>query len=77
MAVRLEGLVNYDFVDPGGTRQHQLRGTAKLSVPLVPPLFLTIGVDVFAVQRQQLGWGASTDTTVGLRVHTDAAHQAM
>jgi len=77
LAVRLEGLFNYDFVDPGGTRQHQLRGTAKLSVPLVPTLFLTIGVDVFAVQRQQLGWGASTDTTVGLRLHTDAAHQAM
>lgn len=77
LAVRLEGLVNYDFVDPGGTRQHQLRGTAKLSVPLVPALFLTVGVDVFAVQRQQLGWGASTDTTVGLRLHTDAARQAM
>jgi len=77
LAVRLEGLVNYDFVDPGGTRQHQLRGNAKLSVPLVPTLFLTVGVDVFAVQRQQLGWGASTDTTVGLRLHTDAAHQSM
>jgi 2',3'-cyclic-nucleotide 2'-phosphodiesterase (5'-nucleotidase family) len=77
LAVRLEGLVNYDFVDPGSTRQHQLRGTAKLSVPLVPTLFLTIGVDVFAVQRQDLGWGASTDTTIGLRLHTDAARQAM
>jgi hypothetical protein len=77
LAVRLEGLVNYDFVDPMGTQQHQLRGSAKLSVPLVPTLFLTVGVDVFAVQRQQLGWGASTDTTVGLRLHTDAARQAM
>ncbi len=52
LAVRLEGLINYDFVDPTDTRQHQLRGTAKLSVPLVPTLFLTVGLDVFAVQRQ-------------------------
>lgn len=77
LAVRLEGLVNYDFVDPSDTRQHQLRGNAKLSVPLVPTLFLTVGVDLFAVQRQQLGWGTSADTTVGLRVHTDDARQAL
>jgi 2',3'-cyclic-nucleotide 2'-phosphodiesterase (5'-nucleotidase family) len=77
LAVRLEGMVNYDFVDPTNTRQHQLRGTAKLSVPLVPTLFLTIGLDVFAVQRQELGWGASYDTTIGLRLHTDAAHQPL
>jgi 5'-nucleotidase / UDP-sugar diphosphatase len=77
LAVRLEGLVNYDFVDPTDTRQHQLRGTTKLSVPLLPTLFLTIGLDVFAAQRQALGWGASYDTTIGLRLHTDTARQPL
>jgi 2',3'-cyclic-nucleotide 2'-phosphodiesterase (5'-nucleotidase family) len=77
LAVRLEGLVNYDYVDPTNTRQHQLRGSAKLSVPLVPTLFLTVGMEVFAVQRQELGWGTSYDTTIGLRLHTDAAHQPL
>ncbi len=77
LAVRLEGLINYDFVDPTDTRQHQLRGTAKLSVPLVPTLFLTIGLDVFGAQREALGWGASYDTTIGLRLHSDVAHQPL
>ncbi len=77
LAVRLEGLFNYDFVDPTNTRQHQLRGSAKLSVPLVPTLFLTVGLEAFAVQRQELGWGTSYDTTIGLRLHTDAAHQPL
>ncbi|HVV17449.1 MAG TPA: 5'-nucleotidase C-terminal domain-containing protein [Polyangia bacterium] len=77
LAVRLEGLVNYDFVDPTDTRQHQLRGNTKLSVPLMPTLFLTIGLDVFAAQRKALGWGASYDTTIGLRLHTDVAHQPL
>ncbi|HVY39915.1 MAG TPA: hypothetical protein VHM31_18380, partial [Polyangia bacterium] len=77
LAVRLEGLINYDFVDPTDTRQHQLRGTAKLSVPLVPTLFLTVGLDVFGAQRQELGWGASYDTTIGLRLHTDVARQPL
>ncbi|HVV48873.1 MAG TPA: 5'-nucleotidase C-terminal domain-containing protein [Polyangia bacterium] len=77
LAVKLEGLLDYDFVDPTDTRQHQLRATAKLSVPLVPALFLTAGLDVFAVQREQLGWGSSYDTTIGLRLHTDVAHQQL
>jgi 2',3'-cyclic-nucleotide 2'-phosphodiesterase (5'-nucleotidase family) len=77
LAVKLEGLVDYDFVDPTGTRQHQLRATGKLSVPLVPTLFITVGLDVFAVQREREGWGASYDTTIGLRLHTDFAHQPL
>ena len=77
LAVKLEGLVDYDFVDPTGTRQHQLRATGKLSVPLLPALFLTVGLDVFAVQREELGWGASYDTTIGLRLHADVAHQVL
>jgi 2',3'-cyclic-nucleotide 2'-phosphodiesterase (5'-nucleotidase family) len=77
LAVKLEGLVDYDLVDPTDTRQHQLRATGKLSVPLVPSLFITIGLDVFAVQRQQAGWAESYDTTIGLRVHTDFAHQPL
>jgi 2',3'-cyclic-nucleotide 2'-phosphodiesterase (5'-nucleotidase family) len=77
LAIKLEGLVDYDLVDPTDTRQHQLRATGKLSVPLVPSLFITIGLDVFAVQRQQAGWAESYDTTIGLRVHTDFAHQPL
>jgi hypothetical protein len=77
LVVKLEGLLDYDFVDPTDTRQHQLRATGKLSVPLVPYLFITAGLDLFAVQREQLGWGASYDTTIGIRVHTDLAHQQL
>jgi hypothetical protein len=76
LAVKLEGMFDYDFIDPTGTRQHQLRATGKLSVPLLPTLFLTVGLDIFAVERQELGWGASYDTTIGVRLHTDVAHQA-
>ncbi len=77
LAVKLEGLFDYDFVDPTGTQQHQLRATGKLSVPLLPALFLTVGLEVFAVQREELGWAASYDTTIGLRLHTDVAYQAL
>jgi hypothetical protein len=77
LAVKLEGLVDYDLIAPTETRQHQLRATGKLSVPLVPTLFLTVGLDVFAAQRQREGWGASYDTTIGPRVHTDFAHQPL
>ena len=77
LAVKLEGLFDYDFVDPTEMRQHQLRASGKLSVPLLPALFLTVGLEVFAVERQELGWAASYDTTIGLRLHTDVAHQAL
>jgi hypothetical protein len=40
------------------------------------PIRVTEG-RVFAVQRQDLGWGASYDTTIGLRLHTDVAHQVL
>ncbi len=46
-------------------------------MPLLPTLFLTVGLDVFAVERQALGWGTSYDTTLGLRVHLDAAKQRL
>lgn len=75
LAVKVEGLLDYNFIDPGGMREHQLRGNGKLSLPLLPLLFITAGFDLFAVQRQRQGWGTSYDTTVGLRVHLDAAHQ--
>jgi hypothetical protein len=77
LAVKLEGQTDYSFADPFGDREHQLRASGKLSVPLLPLLFVTVGLDVFAVQRQQQGWAASYDTTVGLRVHLDAAHQSL
>jgi 2',3'-cyclic-nucleotide 2'-phosphodiesterase (5'-nucleotidase family) len=77
LAVKLEGLVNYDVVDPTGAGQQQVRGNVKLAVPLVPTLFLTVGLDVFGVQREDRAWGASFDTTIGVRVHTDFARQML
>ncbi len=75
LPVRAEGLVDYVHVDPAGGREHQLRASGKLSVPLLPLLFVTVGLDVFAVQRGEQGWAASYDTTLGLRVHLDTARQ--
>jgi hypothetical protein len=79
LAVKVEGAASYDLVDywRATGRQHQLRSTAKISVPLVPHIFITLGVEVFAVQRAGLGWGTSYDSTVGLRAHTDAAFQRL
>jgi 2',3'-cyclic-nucleotide 2'-phosphodiesterase (5'-nucleotidase family) len=77
LVVRFEGLADYAFIDPGRTREHQLRGTARLSLPLLPLVALTAGLDVFAVQRERLGWASAFDTTVGLRLHLDAAHQGL
>jgi len=77
LAVKLEGLVDYDFVDPTGLRQHEVRGTTKLSVPLLPTLFITVGLDVFAVQRERQGWGTSADVVAGIRVHRDLAYQGL
>ncbi|MDB4981129.1 MAG: hypothetical protein JWM82_1881 [Myxococcales bacterium] len=75
MAIKLEGLVDYTFIDPASQRDHELRTTSKLSVPLLPPLFLTAGFDLFGTQREGHGWAFAADTTIGLRVHFDAAHQ--
>lgn len=77
LAVKLEGLVDYDFVDPTGLRQHEVRGTGKLSVPLLPALFITVGIDVFAVQRERQGWATSADVVAGIRVHYDLAYQGL
>ena len=77
LPIRLEGFADYTFVDPSGVREHQLRASAKLTAPLLPLLFLSVGVDAFAVQRENLGWAASYDTTIGLRLHLDAALQAL
>jgi len=77
LAVKVEGLVDYDFVDPTGLRQHELRGNGKLSMPLLPTLFITVGVDVFAVQRERQGWGTSADVVAGVRVHRDLAYQGL
>jgi hypothetical protein len=77
LALKLEGLADYTFVDPVTLREHELRVTGKLSIPLLPTLFVTAGLDVFGVERQGQGWAAAYDTTIGLRVHLDAAHQRL
>jgi 2',3'-cyclic-nucleotide 2'-phosphodiesterase (5'-nucleotidase family) len=77
LSARFEALADYVFVDPGDTREHQLKGTARLSFPLLPLLFLTTGIDMFAMQLSGRGWAAAYDTTIGLRLHLDAARQAL
>jgi hypothetical protein len=75
LAVRFDGTFDYVLVEPAGQHQQQIRGTAHLSVPLLPLLFVTVGVDVYAAQYSPRAWAASADTTVGLRVHLDRAKQ--
>ena len=75
--VRLEGSADWVFVDPGGAAEHQLRAFGRLSVPLLPTLFFTAGIDVFAVREQMRSWGYATDVKVGLRIHLDRVHQRL
>ena len=75
---QIENLLHELNGEPG-----ELRGALRLgvipvlNVPLVPLLFLSVGIETFAVQREDLGWAASYDTTVGLRLHLDSAYQQM
>ena len=48
-----------------------------ITVPLLPRLFISAGVDLYGAEYAPLGWAWSADTTVGLRVHLDAAHQRL
>jgi 2',3'-cyclic-nucleotide 2'-phosphodiesterase (5'-nucleotidase family) len=75
LAVRFDGAFDYVLVEPAGQHQQQIRSTAHLSVPLLPTLFVSVGVDVYAAQYSPNAWAASADTTVGLRVHLDRARQ--
>ncbi|MCX5741147.1 MAG: 5'-nucleotidase C-terminal domain-containing protein [Proteobacteria bacterium] len=77
LAIMVEGSLDYFLLDPGGRTEHQGRASGKLSLPLLPLLFLTAGVDIFMVDRDGAGRGASFDTTIGLKLHLDATHQAM
>ncbi len=77
LAIKFEALFDYFMINPSGKTEHQLRSSGKVSMPLLPLLFLTAGLDIFAVDRNGAGWGASFDTTIGLRVHFDAAHQSL
>ena len=77
LAARVEGWVDYVFVDPASLSQHQLKVQSRLSVPLVPTLFLTVGADVYASKAGGKGWASAVDTLVGLRAHFDAARQSL
>jgi 5'-nucleotidase / UDP-sugar diphosphatase len=77
LAPRFEGTLDYVFVDPIRDRESQLKANAKLNLPLLPLLFVTIGLDVYAVQQKDQGWGTALDATVGLRLRLDAAHQSL
>lgn len=77
LVARLEGWVDYVYVDPADLAQHQLKLQSRLSVPLVPTLFLTVGADVYASKAGGRGWAAAVDTLVGLRAHFDAARQRL
>lgn len=75
--VTIEGLVEYFAMSPFGRTEHQFRASSRLSMPLVPRLFLTAGLDVFVVDRETVGRGASIDTTIGIKIHLDATHQSL
>ncbi len=77
MPIKFEALFDYFMINPSGKTEHQIRSSGKVSMPLLPLLFLTAGLDIFAVDRNGAGWGASFDTTIGLRVHFDGAHQSL
>ena len=77
LPVKLDGTVDYVLIEPLGTTAQQLRASAHLSVPLLPRLFISAGVDLYGAEYAPLGWAWSADTTVGLRVHLDAAHQRL
>jgi len=77
LAVTAEGSLDYFLLDPARSAEHQLRASGKLSLPILPLLFLTVGVDAFGVERKTVGRGGSVDLTLGLKLHLDAAHQAL
>ena len=62
VAITAEGNVDYFLISPFGRTEHQARGRGRLSMPLVPTLFLTAGIDIFFVDRETAGRGASTET---------------
>lgn len=77
LAITVEGSLDYFLLDPFGRTENQTRASGKLSLPLLPLLFVTAGFDVFAVDRETAGRGASFDTTVGIKLHLDGAHQSL
>jgi 2',3'-cyclic-nucleotide 2'-phosphodiesterase (5'-nucleotidase family) len=77
VAVTAEGNLDYFVLAPLGRSEHQLRSSAKLSLPLMPLLFLTAGIDVFGVDRETAGRGWSIDTMIGLKLHLDKTHQSL
>lgn len=70
----LEGMLDYTA---GLNYDHQVRGNTALSIPLLPLLYATAGVTLFAGERISRGWGTSYVTTFGLAVHGDAAYQKL
>ncbi|MDQ3298442.1 MAG: 5'-nucleotidase C-terminal domain-containing protein [Myxococcota bacterium] len=76
-AITVEANLEYFAISPFRRTEHQLRASSRLSLPLVPLLFLTAGLDVFVVDRETAGRGASIDTTIGLKLHLDASYQSL
>jgi 2',3'-cyclic-nucleotide 2'-phosphodiesterase (5'-nucleotidase family) len=77
LAITFEAMLDYFMLDPTAQTEHQVRASGKLALPLLPLLFLTAGLDVFVVDREGAGSGASFDTTIGLKLHLDAAYQRL
>jgi hypothetical protein len=77
VAARFEAVFDYVFADPFAAREHQLKANGRVAVPILPLLFVTAGLDLFAVQQGGGGWGAAYDTSIGLRLHLDAARQSL
>ncbi|MCW5806713.1 MAG: 5'-nucleotidase C-terminal domain-containing protein [Deltaproteobacteria bacterium] len=77
LSVTAEGSLDYFLLDAFGKTEHQARASGRLSLPLLPLLFVTAGFDMFFVDRFTAGRGASFDATLGLKLHLDATHQSL
>ncbi|MBI2377123.1 MAG: bifunctional metallophosphatase/5'-nucleotidase [Deltaproteobacteria bacterium] len=80
--IKVEAGGEYFLLEPDQSPEQQVRASAKLSIPLVPLLFLTAGVELFGVERRPAetaprAWAYSIDSTLGIRVHLDGAHQSL
>jgi len=77
LPVRFEGTLDFFLLEPTGAHAQQLRASSRLSFPLLPPLFLAVGVDLYGAQYGDGPWDWATDATATLRVHWDRAYQSL
>ncbi|GAB4199783.1 MAG: hypothetical protein OHK0013_10230 [Sandaracinaceae bacterium] len=68
--VKLEGLVDFFYADPGDANRWQLRGSFDASLDLAGPLAMTFGVRAYLQQDRGADVGVAIDATAGFRIGT-------